>query len=82
MIFMVRACLPTYLRPPKRGLRVGGSLGAGRGALRAWGISLYLQDVMFVGFVKKPILVILNGVKDLELFDLVRFFASLRMTGL
>jgi hypothetical protein len=33
------------------------------------------------GLVESPILVILNGVRDLQLFDLVRFFASLRMTG-
>jgi hypothetical protein len=34
------------------------------------------------GLVRSPVLVILNEVKDLELIDLVRFFASLRMTGL
>jgi hypothetical protein len=44
---------------------------------------------IFDGLVKSRILVILNGVKDLQLFDVVRFFAEfilseaegLRMTG-
>jgi len=34
---MNRACFPTYLRPPRLGLRVGGSFGAGRKVLRLLG---------------------------------------------